>query len=129
MQRSLGKHFKKISILLFLCAVTTFSTVGIACGADRPSVIQPPTTIVPVTISGTYDWSKVVTVGNHSYIPFHIAGTPEQHLTEILNILTAFESAHPEWEFPPGAWHIEKYHGGHSYNFIHGLWVDHQPRE
>jgi len=71
--------------------------------------------------------TSIMTVGNHSYIAIKQHGDPADMVTEILNLLTRFESQHPELIVE--SWTIEKQQLAHTTSaFIFGLWVNHRPR-
>lgn len=79
-----------------------------------------------------YDWSGVDTVGNHSYIPCRRYEWPKEVIRHfILELLKAFEEAHPELEVT----HWRDVHEvicneatNHCADpYLCGLWVDHRP--
>lgn len=111
--------------ILHLCLV--LSLIGItllsACEPEpKPTVLQPPPTSVE-----RYDLSVVRTIGNHSYMPLNIQGTPADHIDEILGALQTFEKNHPELEVV--GWWVEKHQVAfRTSNYIYGLWVDHRPK-
>ncbi|MFA6407665.1 MAG: hypothetical protein WCV80_03105 [Candidatus Paceibacterota bacterium] len=68
---------------------------------------------------------NVITEGNHSYIPFGIQGTPDEHNVLILKILTRFEEEHRDLRIV--AWKIEKNQQTHATDpKIFGIWIDHE---
>lgn len=83
----------------------------------------PPGKKSQVEISFNKD--KVITIGNHSYIPLNLAGDPDEYAEVILNVLKQFESAHPEFEISD--WKIEKQQSTEDRtDRIFGLWIDHK---
>lgn len=74
------------------------------------------------------NFSSVHTMGNHSYIPINIDGSPSEKILLILTILNDFEEIHPELEITH--WHIEKQQRAkHTDRKIFGLWIDHKPKK
>lgn len=120
---------------LFLCAVLCCLTMGCERKTTYNGVLKSPPNIGiqnPVKEIDP-DFSVVKTVGNHSYIPLNIQAEnvgseiPSDHVVEILNVLDAFESAHPELEII--GWSIEKNQPAHGTpGVIFGLWVNHRPK-
>ena len=71
---------------------------------------------------------KIITIGDHSYVPINLWGTPDEHAETILNIIKQFENIHQELEVTD--WKVEKEQGAWgASNLIFGIWIDHKPRK
>lgn len=118
---------KRIGLALMSVLLLGISLSACAEGAKPPSVLQPPPVAVPqgVTLK-VYDLNVVKTIGDHSYIPINIDGTPDSHADTILNILSVFKTSNPELEIT--GWKIEKNQSAYTTGpYIYGLWIDHKP--
>lgn len=78
------------------------------------------------------DFSWVITLGNHSYVPLNLMGNPAGNAQSILRVLQAFEMEHIGWQIVN--WHIEKQQAGgmrllDSRDYVYGIWIDHEPKE
>jgi hypothetical protein len=68
-----------------------------------------------------------LTVGNHSYLPILVRGTPNDSAFFILDALNAFEQKHPDFQVT--GWKVEKdQYGYDNPPYIYGLWIDHKPK-
>jgi hypothetical protein len=110
-----------------LVVVLLAAVVGIGCGIEqKPSVIVPPVEAGANNVP-TFDFSRAVTVGNHSYLSIQIEGMPAGHVDEVLAILNGFEQAYPELKVT--GWRVEKQQNSKTTSdYIFGIWVDHEPR-
>ncbi|PIP23918.1 MAG: hypothetical protein COX90_03895 [Candidatus Nealsonbacteria bacterium CG_4_10_14_0_2_um_filter_38_17] len=111
----------RINKILFVLLV--FLIMGGLSGcSSSPSVLTQTTSVKGINLElGT-------TIGNHTYLPINIGGDPSGHVQEILQIVDAFESAHPEWEVT--SWSIESKYAGYGVRaYIYGIWINHRSRE
>lgn len=75
---------------------------------------------------GIYDFSKVITEGNRTYVPIENAwGNKIEEARSILAILAKFEAENPHLSIE--SWEIDRIPDSKGY--IYGLWVDHQLRQ
>jgi hypothetical protein len=108
----------RISVLVVLLLTILYVT---SCGNQKPSVI------VKTNKTTNFDFSKTVTVGNHSYVSLRISGESADHVDEILAVLDGFERAHPELRITD--WRIEERPASIGLEpVIFGLWIDHEPK-
>mgnify|MGYP001585026662 CR=1 FL=1 len=93
--------------------------VGVGC-SKGPSVVKKT--------AFTYDWSQVVTVGNHSFIPLPIKHDKDNPGI-VLRVLDDFEKNHPDLEVT--SWRISQGFliSADNAGKADGLWVDHRPRK
>jgi hypothetical protein len=73
-----------------------------------------------------FDKSKVVTVGNYSYIPLNLQGVPDSHSRTILTVLDSFQKTQGVKII---SFQIEKeQYTGHlgASNWVYGIWVTHE---
>lgn len=109
------KHSLLVSIFAF------FVLAG--CGDSSPSVLEN-------SKEGflKYDMSKVITVGNQSFIPLSLKGRPHEHALTILDVVREFETIHPHLEVDFSFKDIE-YERIDNGIFIRGLWLSHKIKE
>lgn len=120
-ERRIVMKARKIMILLLVL----FIIGGFASGCGQPN---PPGVLTETTSVKTINLELGTTIGNHTYLPVNIDGDPSEHVQEILQIVDAFESAHPEWEVT--SWSIEGKHSGYSSGaYVYGIWINHRPKE
>ncbi len=94
-----------------------------------PSQVQPSHSVLDRDPAGydINDMSKVVTLGNSSYIPLNINGTSDEHHHLLLEVLQRFRELHPEWEVELRTiTEIPRYSGANP--SVQGIWVDHTPK-
>ena len=125
--------FSFVALVLFVFGVSIslalddYFTVLIYEQVETGSGVFGPPTESRVA-AGKYDFQFVNTVGNRSYIPLSICGTPHGHRRLILDILDKFERSSPGYRIT--SWSIEKDQPTRgSDSFIFGIWVNHQPRK
>ena len=94
---------------------------------DRSIQVKGATVKEAIVQETTFDLSKVVTVGNRSWVPLNLPGSPQEHAKEILDFLKYFED---KKEVEVVDWKIDKQQsaqGAGEKTF--GLWLDHRPRQ
>jgi len=116
--------------LMILFLVLAIASAQGCVSAGSSSVPASPPSVLksspPSVSENEFNMNAVATKGNHSYVPLHIQGTPDEYRGLILNVIWAFEQAHPELEVTD--WKIEKIHWNLYNRYIDGLWIDHKPR-
>lgn len=69
---------------------------------------------------------KVITVGNHHFIPLVVSGRPDEYPRQILSLLELFEKIYPDLKVT--SWSIEKRQTAYiTTAWIYGIWIDTQP--
>ncbi|TSC91780.1 MAG: hypothetical protein CEN90_244 [Parcubacteria group bacterium Licking1014_17] len=105
--------------------------LSVSCGPT------PPTVLITTSQTETkVNLDAAITIGNHTWLPLNLEqgkpfgepARPINHVLDILNILKAFEDAHPELETT--GWFIEKeQRASGTMRNIFGIWVDHRPKQ
>jgi len=111
------------------CLVLLLAAIAIGCGGRKSSVIKSAAGKTNDGMNVVFDVSKVMTLGNHSWVPLHLRGSPDEHVLEILWALREFEKAHPELEVT--SWNLEEYQktaSDGSSDEVLGIWVSHRSR-
>lgn len=107
----------------FIYVALVLTTLIYGCSNNKALKEETKTVKAEIEI----DFSEVITVGNHSYIPLNIHDArPADRTHDILVILDKFEKIHPELEIT--SWSIEKQEGVYMPGHIFGLWVNHCPK-
>jgi hypothetical protein len=111
--------------MIFAFAVATLCFVcSNGCSDPGPSVIK----IKDGGAEQAYDLSVAISVGNHTYLPINREDvTPSKMAKEILDLLSEYETAHPD--LIVDSWMIEKKQQAHgSTDKVFGIWVNHHKR-
>lgn len=110
-------------IVILLVAI---SIVGVA-GCEQPQSALPAANADAA--QEKFNLNTVVTRGNFSYIPVNRGGRPSDIIVNVLELLVAFEAAHPNLEIV--AWQIEKQQSDSKfvYDYFYGIWVTHRPKK
>ena len=114
-----------MTALVALFLVSCFAGCGHESSTATPSI---PTVLREATLDNParFDFTKVSTTGNRSYIPLTMNGTPYEHRQLILDVLYAFEG--PETNRHIVSWAFDFHQNTSSSNdYIYGIWVDHRP--
>jgi len=90
--------------------------LGTGSGCDTP----PPPSVFQ-TKAVNFDWSGVVTLGNHSYLPINREGNAADMAWDILHMLNTLEESHSH--LVVDTWAIEE-----RSNYVCGLWINHHPK-
>jgi hypothetical protein len=113
-----------LRLLMVFTIIALLFMAGCSSGPAGESVLKDA---LETPSAKTINLEIADTVGNHTYIPINIDGSPADNEHLILKIIEAFEKSHPElkvtfWS-PQGR---ENSYLRSSYTF--GLWVNHEPR-
>lgn len=105
-----------------VCIVLSTLVVSV-CSCDdstpQPSVLN--------TQAAPFNSAAIITIGNHSYLPINKEGQPSEMVSEILQIISSFETAHPELVVEN--WSVEKRQSAHVVTpKVYGLWINHHKR-
>ncbi len=107
---------KNCIFVLFFFLILSF--LGCTDGNKESVVVSKQT-------ATSIDFSSVITIGNHSYVPINIVDEPSDQNLLILGIINDFEEKYPELEITH--WQIEKQQAAYATSpYIFGLWIDHK---
>lgn len=100
---------------------------GLPVGCEPP---PPPSAFIvaekPPQPPEAFNLTVAVTRGNHTYVPVNAFSYPPGFHVRLLELVEAFEQAHPELEV--SCFNVEASETNFRNPYIHGLWLHHRPK-
>jgi len=125
--------FMKSFVVVFVAVVAFLGLIilmSITNERNRPNLTSTNAPAVSETVGSDeavkISLASIITIGNHSWMPFPKAGEVADNPEKILVLVDLFERNHPEWEII--GWRVEYKHQDYNKAFIYGLWIDYRPK-